>query len=604
MSLRNIAIIAHVDHGKTTLIDSIFRQSGTFRENQEIADRIMDSNALEKERGITILAKCTAVEWKGVKINVVDTPGHADFGAEVERILSMVDGVLLLVDSSEGVMPQTKFVLGKALKQGLNPIVIINKIDRPDKRISEVENEVFDLFVSLGANDKQLDFPILYAVGREGWAIANLADKGENLHPLMDKIVEHVHEPVCDKNAPFSFLATILESDPFVGRILTGKIYTGKVSVGTQVKAINLNGEIVDKGKITRVQSFLGMSRTTVDESSAGDIVTIAGLSKATISDTICAVEIETPIKTTPIDPPTMSVTIGVNTSPLSGQEGAKVTSSLIRERLAREEEVNVSIKFTESDKKDAFEVSGRGELQLGILIENMRREGFELSVSRPKVLIKKDDHGHWLEPFEEVVIDVDEQYSGTVIDKINCRKGEMKDMKQMDGGKTRLIYIVPTRGLVGYQSEFLSDTRGTGVMNRIFHAYDKYLGPIDSQRKNGALISIGQGEAVAYAIWNLEDRGIMFIKPQDKVYNGMIVGEHNRDNDLCVNILKGKQLTNVRASGTDEAVKLTPHKEMTLEQMISYIKDDELIEVTPKSLRLRKEILDESERKRSGRKG
>ena len=598
--IHNIAIIAHVDHGKTTLVDAMLQQSGTFEEHHVMSDRVMDSGDLEKERGITILAKCTAVEMRGLKINIIDTPGHADFGGEVERVLSMVDGVLLLVDSSEGVMPQTKFVLSKALGLGLKPIVVVNKIDRPDERIEEVVNEVFDLFVSLDANDEQLDFPIAYASGRDGYAILDLKDPRDgDLTPLFDMLIERVKSPVSTGES-FSFLGTLLEIDSFVGRTLTGKIYSGTPKVGMPIKALDLEGNVVEKGKITRIQTFKGVKRTSVDYANAGDIVSIAGLSKASVSDTVCAEDVVKPIPSDPIDPPTMSITLTVNTSPLAGQEGTKLTSSMIKERLMKEAERNIAITVTESEDKDAFDVNGRGELQLGVLIETMRREGFELSVSRPKVIFKKED-GVKLEPIEEVVVDVDEEHSGAVVEKIGVRKGEMIDMKPSSGGKMRIIFHVPSRGLIGYRNEFLSDTRGSGVINSIFHSYQAYKGEIKRTR-NGVLVSTETGEAVGYSIFNLQDRGIMFIKPQDKVYEGMIVGEHNRDNDLVINVCRGKQLTNVRASGSDEAIKLIPPRQLTLEAMISYLDDDELIEVTPKNLRLRKRYLDPNERKRNKR--
>lgn len=600
--LRNIAIIAHVDHGKTTLIDTMLRQSGTFRANQNVDERVMDSNDLEKERGITILAKCTSVNWKDIRINIIDTPGHADFGGEVERVLSMADGVLLLVDAAEGPMPQTKFVLAKALRLGLKPIVVINKVDRPDGRPEEVIDEVFDLFVALEANDSQLDFPVLYASGRGGWAALELDAPREDLAPLMDKIVEHVEAPKVDKDAPFAMLATILEADPFLGRILTGRVYSGRAKVNAVVKAINLKGEKVEQSRLTKLMSFQGINRVPIEEAEAGDIISIAGMVDTSVADTICDMAVEEPIRSTPIDPPTMAITLSVNDSPLAGQEGTKVTSRMIRDRLFREAEVNVAITVKESDNKDAFEVGGRGELQLGVLIETMRREGFELSVSRPRVLFKKDETtGQTLEPIEEVVVDVDEEYSGTVVEKISLRKGEMQDLRPSGGGKTRIIFHVPSRGLIGYQSEFLTDTRGTGVINRLFHSYAPYKGEIEG-RRNGVLIAMELGEAVAYAIWNLQDRGFMFVNPQEKVYQGMIVGQHNRDNDLEVNVLRGKQLTNVRASGTDEAIRLTPPKNLSLEEMMSYIEEDELVEVTPKSLRLRKRLLDPNERKKASR--
>jgi GTP-binding protein len=599
--LRNIAIIAHVDHGKTTLIDQMLRQSGVFRENERIDERIMDSNDLEKERGITILAKCTAIEFGDVKINIVDTPGHADFGGEVERVLSMVDGAILLVDSSEGPMPQTKFVLSKALKLGLRPIVIINKIDRKDARPDEVVNEVFDLFANLDATEEQLDFPIMYAVGRDGWCVKDLKDPKENLKPLFDLIVKHVPAPVVDNDAPFSMLSTILLADQFVGRVLTGKIYSGTAKLGMAIKSIDLDGKIIETGRLTKLQTFIGVKRILAEEAQAGDIIAIAGLSKTSVADTICDMEVKNPIESTPIDPPTMSITISVNDSPLAGREGEKVTSRVIRDRLFAEDESNVAITVKESEGKDSFEVGGRGELQLGVLIETMRREGFEMSVSRPRVLLKKGDDGTVYEPIEEVVIDVDDQFAGSVVEEMGMRRGEMKDMRPSGHGKTRIIFFAPSRGLIGYQSKFMTDTKGTGTMNRLFHSYEPYKGSITAAH-HGSLISMAQGKAVAFAIWNLQERGKMFIKPQDEVYEGMIVGEHAKSNDLEINVLKGKQLTNVRASGSDEAIRLVPHTVMTLEQMITYIGDDELVEVTPKSLRLRKRILDSMDRKRDRR--
>ncbi len=599
--IRNIAIIAHVDHGKTTLIDSLLQQSGTFRENQSVDERVMDSNDLEKERGITILAKCTSIKWQDIRINIIDTPGHADFGGEVERVLSMADGVILLTDAAEGPMPQTKFVLGKALAQGLRPMVVINKVDRPDGRPDEVVDEVFDLFAALDADEDQLDFPVLYASGRDGWCVTDLDDERKDLTPMLELIVKHVPAPQVNKDAPFAMLATLLESDPFLGRILTGRIISGVAKVNMPIKALNLKGEQVETGRLSKLQTFAGVERVPVDQAEAGDIISVAGTAIASVSDTICDTAVSEPVPSTPIDPPTMAITISVNDSPFAGQEGSKVTSRMIRDRLLAEAETNVAITVEESENADAYIVGGRGELQLGVLIETMRREGFELSVSRPRVLLKKDDSGNTLEPIEEVVIDVDDEYSGVVVEKISLRKGQMQDMRPSGGGKTRITFLAPSRGLIGYQSEFLTDTRGTGVMNRVYHSHDSYKGEIEG-RRNGALISTGQGDAVAYAIFNLQDRGIMFIGPQDKVYTGMIVGEHSRDNDLEINVLKGKQLTNVRASGTDEAVRLTPPKKMSLEEMISYIQSDELLEVTPDSLRLRKRELDPNERKKAMR--
>lgn len=598
--IRNIAIIAHVDHGKTTLIDSLLKQCGTFRANQSVEERVMDSNDLEKERGITILAKCTSIKWSDIRINIIDTPGHADFGGEVERVLSMADGVILLTDAAEGPMPQTKFVLGKALAQGLRPMVVINKVDRPDGRPDEVVDEVFDLFAALDANEDQLDFPILYASGRDGWCVRELDDERKDLTPMLELIVAHVPEPQVDKNAPFAMLATLLESDPFLGRILTGRIVSGTAKINMPIKVLNLQGEQIETGRLTKLQTFAGVERVPVNEAVAGDIISIAGTEVASVADTICDPAVTQPVPSTPIDPPTMAITISVNDSPFAGQEGSKVTSRMIRDRLMAEAETNVAITVTESESKDAYEVGGRGELQLGVLIETMRREGFELTVSRPRVLFS-EENGKKTEPMEEVVVDVDEEFSGVVVEKISLRKGVMTDMRPSGGGKTRVTFLAPSRGLIGYQSEFLTDTRGTGVMNRLYHSHAEYKGEIEG-RRNGALISTDQGESVAYAIYNLQDRGVMFIKPQDKVYMGMIVGEHNRDNDLEINVLKGKQLTNIRASGSDEAIRLTPPRKLTLEDMISYIQDDELVEVTPKSLRLRKRELDPNERKKAAR--
>ncbi|MCI5061106.1 MAG: translational GTPase TypA [Alphaproteobacteria bacterium] len=603
-NLRNIAIIAHVDHGKTTLIDSIMKQSGMFRDNQAVDERVMDSGDLEKERGITILAKPTSIQWakdgEETRINIIDTPGHADFGGEVERVLHMADGVILLTDAAEGPMPQTKFVLGKALAQGLRPIVIVNKVDRPDGRPDEVVDEVFDLFVSLDANDDQLDFPVLYASGRDGWCVQNLEDGRENLHPLLDLVLEHVPAPSVEEGKPFAMLATLLDSDPFLGRCLTGRVLHGSAKVNDAVKALNLDGKSVESGRLTKLLMFDGTERVPVDEVHAGDIICIAGLKEASVADTICDPSVEEPLQSTPIDPPTMSVTISVNDSPFAGKEGSKVTSTMIRERLLAEAETNVAITYAESTDKDSFEIGGRGELQLGVLIETMRREGFELTVSRPKVLFK-EENGQKLEPIEEVIIDVDEEYSSTVVDSMNKRKAEMSDMRSSGAGKTRITFLAPSRGLIGYQSRFLTQTRGTGVMNRLFHSYAPYKGDVP-QRRNGALISNETGTAVAYAIFNLQDRGSMFIGHQTPVYQGMIVGENSRDNDLEVNVLKGKKLTNVRASGTDDAVTLTPPRKMSLEDMMAYINEDELLEVTPESLRLRKKYLCPHERKKASR--
>ncbi|QDK31552.1 MULTISPECIES: translational GTPase TypA [Sphingomonadaceae] len=602
LPLRNIAIIAHVDHGKTTLVDQLFRQSGTFRDNQRVEERAMDSNDLEKERGITILAKPTSIEWNGYRINIVDTPGHADFGAEVERILSMVDGVILLVDSSEGAMPQTKFVTGKALGLGLKPIVVVNKIDRPDGRHAEVLDEVFDLFVSLDANDEQLDFPTLYASGRNGYASYDPDAREGTLTPLFEKIVEHVPAPNLDVDAPFSFLATLLDRDNFMGRVLTGRVQSGTLKVNDPIRAIDADGKVIEVGRASKVLTFRGLDRVPVDEARAGDIIALAGLEKATVANTIAAPEVSVPIKAQPIDPPTLAMRFAVNDSPLAGREGDKVTSRMIRDRLMREAETNVAIRVTESADKDSFEVAGRGELQLGVVIETMRREGFELGISRPRVLFGTDENGGRTEPYETVVIDVDDEFSGTVVEKMQRRKAELTDMRPSGAGKTRITFSAPSRGLIGYHGEFLSDTRGTGIMNRLFEKYDSHKGPIEG-RLNGVLISNGTGEAVGYALNSLEDRGILFVKPQEKIYEGMIIGENAKPDDLEVNPMKSKQLTNFRSTGKDDAIRLTPPKVMTLEQAIAYIDDDEMVEVTPQSVRLRKAILDPHERKKANRK-
>ncbi len=599
--LRNIAIIAHVDHGKTTLIDSLMKQTGIFRKNQVVSERLMDSGDLEKERGITILAKPTSIIWKSIRVNIIDTPGHSDFGGEVERVLGMTDGVVLLVDAAEGPMPQTKFVLGKALAKGLMPIVVVNKIDRSDSRSEEVVNEVFDLFVDLDANEKQLDFPVLYSSGRDGWCVDDLKKPRKDLSPLLDLILSHIEEPKLNDSMPFAMLATLLSSDPYLGRCLIGRVEQGDISVNANVKTIDLNGREIEKGRLTKLFIYEGTEKVPVDKVHAGDIICIAGLSKSSVADTICDDTINTPIHATAIDPPTMAVTITVNSSPFAGTEGKLVTSTKIRERLLAEAESNVAITFNENANKDSFEIGGRGELQIGILIETMRREGFELSVSSPRVLLKKNDQGEVLEPFEEVIIDVDEQYSSTTVDSINKRKGEMIEMKPMGKSKTRLIFKVPSRGLIGYHGQFLTETRGTGVLNRIFHSYDLFKGIIKS-RRNGVLIATEQGNAIAYALFNIQERGKLFINPQVKVYQGMIIGENSRENDLEVNVLKGKKLTNVRASGSDEAVKLTPPIKMSLEDMMSFIKDDELLEITPQSLRLRKKFLNSVERKRNSK--
>ncbi|WP_326525744.1 translational GTPase TypA [Sphingomonas sp.] len=598
--MRNIAIIAHVDHGKTTLVDQLFRQSGTFRDNQRVEERAMDSNDLEKERGITILAKPTSVEWEGTRINIVDTPGHADFGGEVERILSMVDGVILLVDSSEGAMPQTKFVTGKALKLGLRPIVVVNKVDRPDERIQEVLDEVFDLFVSLEATDEQLDFPVLYASGRNGYANDDPSLREGTLTPLFQKIVDHVPPPALDKDAPFTFLVTLLDRDNFLGRILTGRVTSGTVKVNQPIHALDMGGNVIETGRASKIMSFRGLERVPVDEASAGDIISLAGLTVATVSNTIADTSVSDAIQAQPIDPPTLSMRFAVNDSPMAGREGSKVTSRMIRDRLFREAESNVAIKVTEAADKDSFEVAGRGELQLGVLIETMRREGFELGISRPRVLYREED-GQRTEPYETVVIDVDDEHSGTVVEKMNLRKAEMTDMRPSGGGKTRITFSAPSRGLIGYHGEFLSDTRGTGIMNRLFEKYGPYKGVIEG-RKNGVLISNGSGEANAYSLNTLEERGILFVGHGEALYEGMVIGENAKTDDLEVNPMKAKQLSNVRSSGKDDAIRLTPPKKMTLEQAIAYIDDDEMVEVTPKTIRLRKRYLDPHERKRASR--
>ncbi|GEN99079.1 GTP-binding protein [Novosphingobium sediminis] len=601
-ALRNIAIIAHVDHGKTTLVDQLFRQSGTFRDNQRVEERAMDSNDLEKERGITILAKCTSVEWNGTHINIVDTPGHADFGGEVERILSMVDGVILLVDSSEGAMPQTKFVTGKALALGLKPIVVVNKIDRPDGRAQEVLDEVFDLFVSLDANDEQLEFPVLYASGRNGYASEDQDAREGTLTPLFQKIVDHVPPPAADVDGQFKFLVTLLDRDNFLGRILTGKVQSGTIKVNSPIHALDRDGKIVETGRASKIMAFRGLERVPVDEAKAGDIISIAGLTTATVANTIADPTVTEPLYAQPIDPPTLSMRFAVNDSPMAGREGSKVTSRMIRDRLEREAESNVAIRVTESADKDSFEVAGRGELQLGVLIETMRREGFELGISRPRVLYGEDENGGRTEPYETVVIDVDDEFAGTVVEKMATRKGEMTDMRPSGGGKTRITFSAPSRGLIGYHGEFLSDTRGTGIMNRLFEKYGPYKGRIEG-RKNGVLISNGAGEAVAYALGPLEERGILFVGVGTPLYEGMIIGENAKPDDLEVNPMKSKQLTNFRSTGKDDAIRLTPPKIMTLEQAIAYIDDDEMVEVTPKSIRLRKALLDPHERKKAGRK-
>ena len=602
MELRNIAIIAHVDHGKTTLVDVLLKQSGTFRDNQKIQERAMDSNDLERERGITILAKCTSVNWNGVRINIVDTPGHADFGGEVERILSMVDGVLVLVDASEGAMPQTKFVLAKALKLGLRPIIVVNKVDKPEQRGYEVQDEMFDLFSSLDASDEQLDFPTIFSSAKMGWASETPDKLGDNMTPLFEKIVEHVPSPVIDNDSPFQMLVTTLEYDPYLGRVLTGRITAGEVKPNMTVKSLSRTGEVLEQTRITKVLAFDGLERTPLEFAKAGDIVAVAGLSSTTVSDTIADPKVQTPIEASPIDPSTIAVTFSINDSPFAGNDGDKVTSRMLRDRLMREAEGNVAIKVTEASGKDAFEVSGRGELQLAVLMEQMRREGYEMSISRPRVLFQMEpDTGQRLEPIEEVVIDVDEEYTGAVVEALSMRKATLQDMRPSGGGKQRLIFLCPSRGLIGYHGDFMTQTRGTGVMNRLFDSYGPFKGTIPA-RRTGVLISLEKGRAAGYALFNLEDRGLLMIGAGDDVYGGMIIGEHNKGNDLEVNPLKAKQLTNFRASGKDDAIDLTTPIKMTLEKAVAYIADDELVEVTPKVIRLRKRYLDMHERKRYSR--
>ncbi len=604
MKIRNIAIIAHVDHGKTTLVDNMLKQAGTFRENERVEERVMDSGDIERERGITISAKPTSIQWGEYKINIVDTPGHADFGGEVERILSMVDGVVLLVDSAEGPLPQTKFVLSKALKLGLRPIVCINKVDRGDARPDEVLTETFDLFDKLGATDSQLDFPYLYSVGRDGWAVRDMNDEKKDLTPLFQLIVDHVPAPDCNGtrcqlDAPFRMLATTLEADPYVGRILTGKIESGTVRVGQPVRAINMNGDVVEQAKITKIIEHRGVEKVSRETASAGDIVVVAGFSKATVADTLCDLTVTEPIPALPIDPPTLTMTFFVNTSPLAGRSGGKkLTSRMIGERLFKEAETNIALKVTQSANNESFEVSGRGELQLGILIETMRREGFELSVSRPRVVTHTDENGNLLEPIEDVVIDVDDEFSGAVIEKMTMRKATITEMKPSGIGKSRIVFSAPSRGLIGYLSEFRTDTRGTGIMNRVFAEYGPYRGPI-SQYRPGVLVSMENGAAATYALFNLQPRGTLFIDPQTQVYSGMIIGEHSKENDLEVNPIKGKELTNMRSVTADEKLFLAPPRKMSLEEALSYIQDDELVEVTPDTIRLRKKELDSNIRKK-----
>jgi len=603
MDIRNIAIIAHVDHGKTTLVDQLLRQSGAYREHQLVVERALDRNDLERERGITILAKCASVVWKDTRINIVDTPGHADFGGEVERILNMVDGALVLVDAAEGVLPQTKFVVGKALARGLRPIVVVNKIDRQDSRADEVHEEIFDLFAALGATDEQLDFPMLYASGRQGWATETLDGPRKDLAPLFDLVLRHVHAPELDKEAPFAMVASILEYDNYLGRVLTGRIEQGRARLNMPVKVLRQDGSVVETGRLTKLLGFRGLDRVTVEEAEAGDIVAVAGLSEATIPDVVGAPDLAEPLHAIPVDPPTLAMTFRVNDGPLGGREGKKVTSRQIRDRLLREAEGNVAIRITESQESEAFEVAGRGELQLGVLIETMRREGFELTIGRPRVLTRINPATREREePMEEVLVDVDEPYSGVVVDKISRRKGELQDMRPSGGGKVRLTFLMPSRGLIGYHGEFLTDTRGSGVMNRLFAGYGPWKGPIEG-RRNGSLISTEPGEAIHYALFYIQERGTLFVNPGDKVYVGLILGEHSRESDLEVNPVKEKKLTNVRNTGKEDAMLLTPPRRMSLEQAIAYIEDDELVEVTPSAVRLRKRYLDPHERKRFERR-
>ena len=603
MDIRNIAIIAHVDHGKTTLVDQLLRQSGSFREHQQVAERAMDRNDLERERGITILAKCTSVMWKTTRINIIDTPGHADFGGEVERILNMVDGAIVLVDAAEGVLPQTKFVVGKALARGIRPIVVVNKVDRQDARSDEVHTEVFDLFAALDADDSQLDFPMLYASGRQGWADETMDGPRQNLDAMFDLVIRHVPAPTVKPDAPFAMVASILDYDNFLGRVLTGRIEQGTARVNMPLKVLRSDGTVVETGRLTKLMSFRGLDRIPVEEAEAGDIIAVAGLTDGTIPDTVCSPDQNSPLPATPVDPPTLAMTFRINDGPLAGREGKKVTSRQIRERLYRETEGNVAIKVTDSNESDAFEVAGRGELQLGVLIEQMRREGFELAIGRPRVLTRVNpETGEREEPMEEVLCDVDEPYSGVVVEKISQRKGELQDMRPSGGGKVRLTFLMPSRGLIGYHGEFLTDTRGSGIMNRLFAGYSPWKGPIQG-RRNGSLISTEGGEAIHYALFYIQERGTLFVNPGDKVYEGLILGEHSRGSDLDVNPIKEKKLTNVRAAGKDDAMLLIPPRRMSLEQAIAYIEDDELVEVTPGAIRLRKRYLDPNERKRAERK-
>ncbi len=603
MQIRNVAIIAHVDHGKTTLVDKLLSQSGAFRDHQQVAERALDRNDLEKERGITILAKCASVVWQDTRINIVDTPGHADFGGEVERILNMVDGAIVLVDAAEGVLPQTKFVVGKALARGIHPIVVVNKVDRQDARPDEVHTEIFDLFAALGASDSQLDFPMLYASGRNGWADEALDGPRKDLSPLFDLVLRHVPAPTVKPNAPFAMVASILEYDNFLGRVLTGRVEQGVAKINMPVKVLRRDGSLVETGRLTKLLSFRGLDRVPVEEVMAGDIIAVAGLSDGTIPDTISAPDVSEPLEAIPVDPPTLSMTFRINDSPLAGREGKKVTSRQIRERLFREAEGNVAIRVSDSNETDAFEVAGRGELQLGVLIEQMRREGFELTIGRPRVLTQRNAATNEREePMEEVLVDVDEPYTGIVVEKLSRRKGELRDMRPSGGGKVRMTFHIPSRGLIGYHGEFLTDTRGTGIMNRLFAGYGPWKGTIEGRRA-GSLISTESGEAIHYALFYIQERGVMFVNPGDKVYQGMILGEHSRESDLEVNPIKEKKLTNIRAAGKDDAMLLIPPRKMSLEQAIAYVEDDELVEVTPTAVRLRKRYLDPHERKRLERK-
>jgi GTP-binding protein len=604
MDLRNVAIIAHVDHGKTTLVDRLLQQSGTFRANQQVAERALDWNDLERERGITILAKCTSVVWQGTRINIVDTPGHADFGGEVERILSMVDGVLLLVDAAEGPMPQTKFVLGKALRLGLRPIVVINKVDRADQRAHAVHDEVFDLFAALGASDAQLDFPTLFASAREGWAVADPdLPRERGMAPLFELILGHVPPPEVSPEGPFVMLASTLERDPHLGRLLTGRIQSGSIGPNATIQALGRDGSPIEQTRVTKILAFRGLERVGLEEAHAGDIVALAGFDRATVADTLCDLEVETALPAQPIDPPTLAMTFSANDSPLAGEEGSNVTARVIGERLRREAEGNVAIRVRPAEQGDGFEVAGRGELQLAVLIETMRREGYELAVGRPRVLLRTEpETGQTLEPVEEVVIDVDAELAGPVVEKLCRRRADLVEMRPTGANKQRLVFLAPSRALIGYHGEFLTDTRGTGVLNRLFHGFAPYRGTIEGRRA-GALVSLERGEAVAYALWNLQDRGVLFVGPGDPVYPGMIVGEHSRPNDLDVNPLKAKQLTNIRAAGKDDNVLLTPPVRLSLEQALAYIADDELVEVTPRSIRLRKRRLAANERRKDAKR-